>query len=94
MASKVAAAKVMMPMPPASISSSNTHWPNRVNWLPTSTTDRPVTVTAEVAVNMACNQLIGEWVAMGNLSSNAPNTIKKKKLPASATGGDTSGLWI
>ena len=39
---------------------------------PVSTTTSPVTVTAEVAVNSASDQLMGILWAMGSLSSAAP----------------------
>ena len=50
--------KVIKPRPPSCISTISTHCPNKVKWVPVSTTVRPVTVAAETAVKNAWLQLV------------------------------------
>lgn len=68
-------AKVIRPRPPSWINTITMPWPSIVSWLPVSITTSPVTVTAEAAVKIASDQVIGAGVAMGSFSSAAPVTI-------------------
>ena len=61
--------------------------PNRVNEVPVSIITKPVTVTADVAVNRLCSQVIGKFVEIGNIKSSVPIKIKHIKLPARISGG-------
>ena len=72
---RTSTAKVIRPSPPNWMSTITTAWPKIVSWLPGSNTTRPVTVTAEAAVKIASDQVIGNDVASGSLSSTAPATI-------------------
>ncbi len=72
--------KVMIPRPPNWISSRMTDWPTRVYWA-VSTVIRPVTQTAEVAVNRASS---GEsrpspFQQHGSQSMSAPARITPMK---------------
>ena len=70
-----------MPSPPTCISVKMTHWPNKVNTFPVSTTPSPVTVQAETVVNKASSHEIDVVVAIGNFNKHVPiidNIIKDK----------------
>ncbi len=70
-----------MPSPPTCISIKMTHWPNKVNTFPVSTTPSPVTVQAETVVNKASSHEIDVVVAIGNFNKHVPiidNIIKDK----------------
>jgi hypothetical protein len=72
--------KVMIPNPPHWMRSRTTHWPNKLKRLPVSTTTRPVTQVAEVAVN---NASIGGSVgsaATGNISRAVPTIMSPAKV--------------
>ena len=74
-------AKLIMPSPPTCISVKMTHWPNKVNTFPVSTTPSPVTVQAETVVNKASSHEIDVVVAIGNFNKHVPiidNIIKDK----------------
>ena len=64
----------MKPRPPTWTSPTITACPKPLQWVPVSTTARPVTVTAEVAVNAAASGEVGApgWVAHGSISSSVP----------------------
>ena len=64
----------MIPRPPTWISSSITTWPNGDQYVPVSTTARPVTQTHEVAVNSADTNggSSPPAVAKGSISSAVP----------------------
>ena len=61
-----------MPSPPTCISVKMTHWPNKVNTLPVSTTPSPVTVQAETVVNKASSHEMDVVVAIGNFNRHVP----------------------
>jgi hypothetical protein len=72
---------VIMPRPPSCIKVRIVSWPERVNCVPMSMTERPVTQTAEVAMNSA--SIIEIWLPslIGNASNaTVPDSIKKRKL--------------
>ena len=71
----ISTANVISPSPPSWIRNNSTIWPNSVRPLPTSNTTSPVTVTAEVAVKIASDQLSGMFCDTGNISSAAPIRI-------------------
>ena len=77
-ADKSRTAKVINPSPPIWISTTMTSWPKKLNVLPTSTTDSPVTVTAEVEVNSASAKVMPALFANGDHSTSAPTTISVK----------------
>jgi hypothetical protein len=82
--------KVMIPSPPHWMRSRTTHWPNRLKRLPVSTTTRPVTQVAEVAVNKAS---IGGRVgsaAAGNISRAVPMIISPAKVRTGRLAGVTN----
>ena len=73
--------KVIKPNPPICIRTRMTSCPNNVKYEPVSTTMRPVTHVAEVAVNKASTMLM--WlptVASGSRRSPVPIKITKMKL--------------
>ena len=73
-------AAVIKPSPPSWMSTRMTICPNSVKCVPVSTTTRPVTQEADVAVNSASKKLSGSpWEAMGNISSSAPRRATHKK---------------
>src|SRR5688572_20097995 len=83
-------AKVMMPRPPACMSTRMTHWPKVVKRVPVSTTVRPVTHTAEVAVKSASRTVrASPCVAGGRRSSTVPAAIAAAKLATRTTGGES-----
>ena len=61
--------------------------PNVVKTVPVSTTTKPVTVTAEVAVNRLCIHEIGCVVMPGSIRSEVPMNITPKKLKERISGG-------
>ncbi len=67
----------MIPSPPTWISSSITTWPNGDQYVPVSTTARPVTQTHEVAVKSAVRNgaLLSPALANGSTSSAVPIAI-------------------
>src|SRR3546814_4139232 len=69
--------RVMMPSPPICISTRITPAPKADQCPPVSTTERPVTHTAEVAVNSAVTQPVpsGVSVATGRNSSAPPTRL-------------------
>ncbi len=72
---------VIIPKPPACISNKITVFPKRDQYVAVSLTIRPVTHTAEVAVNKASMKAVGfpEAVAWGKESKIVPMlTINKK----------------
>jgi len=78
--------RVMRPIPPSCINSIRTPCPNVVNAVPVSTTIKPVTVTAEVAVKNASDQVMSSVEAIGNIRSNAPTVIQLKYSSANKAG--------
>lgn len=67
----------MKPRPPTSTSTRITVCPNPLQWVAVSTTVSPVTHTAEVAVNAACNKFVERPAAVerGSRSSAVPAEI-------------------
>ena len=80
-------AKVIKPNPPHWISTITTTCPKVVRESPTLTTDNPVMVTAEVAVNNACNHVNSPLWENGSFSKIVPITMKLKKPNARILGG-------
>ena len=79
---------VMRPRPPSWIKNRTTVWPNMLKWLPVSTTTRPVTHTALVAVNKASMGLMPLPVALtGRASKTAPTKIVRQKLISMSAAG-------
>ncbi len=72
--------KVMIPSPPHWMRIRTTHWPNKLKRLPVSTTTRPVTQVAEVAVNNASIAGSGGSAATGNSSKAVPTIMSPAKL--------------
>ena len=69
----------MSPRPPIWMSVRMIAWPNLVKWLPVSTTMRPVTHTADVAVNSeSIGVMCPPTVARGVANSRAPTTIMSR----------------
>ena len=74
------------------MSTSSTPCPNTLQWAVVSTTERPVTQVAEVAVNRASSGLVKvpEAAEKGIVSSAVPKRMTSTKLPTiSRTGGVT-----
>ena len=72
---------LIIPNPPKNIRTVITNWPNDVQYVLVETTTRPVTHTAEVAVNSAlmidtCSSCV---VEIGRLRRRVPNRIKITK---------------
>ena len=68
----------MIPRPPSCISTSRTQSPKWVNVLLISSTESPVTHTAEVAVNKASKKEMGVRSDTGSRSKIAPTRISNK----------------
>ncbi|CAM5196973.1 hypothetical protein CDEN61S_02692 [Castellaniella denitrificans] len=80
-------AKVTKPMPPTCTRANTTAWPKKLRSVAGSISIRPVTVTADVAVNSASNTPKGWRCATGRDSSTVPIRIRTRKLPARTAGG-------
>jgi len=76
--SERAVVAAITPRPPSWINSSRTAWEDPVRSLPVSTTERPVTQTAEVAVNSASTALKGRPRALRRKSNRVPVTISPR----------------
>src|SRR6056297_1835942 len=78
-----------MPRPPTWISASTTAWPNGLKSPPVSTTIRPVTQTALVAVNNASStpMLAPSACDAGNASSTVPTPMAARKPSATHCAG-------
>ena len=76
-------AMVTTPMPPIWMRTSSTPWPKRVQVVAVSRTMRPVTHTAEVAVNRQSPKGTepGARLAKGSESRQAPRRISSRKPP-------------
>lgn len=87
-------ADVINPKPPIWIKINITIWPNKDQCSAVFTTVKPVTHTAEAEVNSALIKPILSpfLLAMGKLSSMAPNTIKTPKPTTRNLGGFSSNL--
>jgi len=85
---------VMMPKPPNWIRNRITHCPKRLKALPVSTTVRPVTQTAEVAVKRAFMKP-RRWPveAEGNIRSKVPTAISRMNPPTEIRAGDLRSDW-
>ena len=78
----------MRPRPPSWIKNKTTVWPNMLKWLPVSTTTRPVTHTALVAVNKASMGLMPLPVVLtGRASKTAPTKMVRQKLISMSAAG-------
>lgn len=55
--------------------------------MPVSSTTNPVTVTAEVAVNIDCNQLVSSYEATGSFSNTVPIAMSSAKPRNKTAGG-------
>ena len=86
-ADRTSTAKVIRPRPPSWIRIMITASPNTVNVVPTSTVDRPVTVTAEVEIKSAVNSDTGCWTEIGNHKTPPPMRIENRYNNASVAGG-------
>jgi hypothetical protein len=85
--------KVIMPNPPHWMSTSTTHWPKRLSRLPVSTTTRPVTQVADVAVNRASTgESRGPLTAAGSINNMVPIMIKSAKLRSGRLSGVMTDL--
>ena len=81
--------KVMNPRPPIWIRVMRINCPRKVRSFPGSITVRPVTQTAEVAVNNASIKARGSWVLhTGMCSSSAPSRISPPKPNISTREGE------
>ncbi|MGZ0788063.1 hypothetical protein ACXM5X_34600, partial [Pseudomonas saponiphila] len=76
------------------INSAMTICPKGVKTVPVSTTTSPVTVTAEVAVNRLCSQVIDDSVAIGSLSKQVPKMINNAKLTLRIMGGAPNNFLL
>ena len=87
---------VMNPKPPTWISARIAIWPNGLQYVPVSTTTRPVTQTADVAVNSA----VTGWVQVpaadeiGSVRTAVPIAIITMNPSASTTAGRRGGRRI
>lgn len=77
---KIKTADVIRPNPPSCMRNIITVCPNNVKAVPVSTTIKPVTVTAEVAVNKVSNHEIVCVVAIGSFNNTVPITIRIKNF--------------
>jgi hypothetical protein len=82
--------KVMIPSPPHWMRSRTTHWPNKLKRFPVSTTTRPVTQVAEVAVNKASIGGSLGSAATGNISRAVPMIMIPAKLRTGMLAGVTN----
>ena len=80
-------AKVIKPKPPDWMSNKIINCPKWLNDSLRFTTDKPVIVTAEVAVNKASIQLTLPLLAKGSFNNIVPSTIKLRKPIANNEGG-------
>ncbi len=82
----------MMPKPPTWISARITPSPNPLQYVPVSTTTRPVTHTAEVEVNRAVTNPVAPPSSedTGSMSRNAPSRITAPKAMARVRAGCTA----
>ena len=87
-------ANTMKPRPPTWISTSSTACPNREKVVPVSTATRPVTHTAEVAVNRLSNRpmLWPYRVETGSASSSVPSRMMPRNPNTSHSSGRGSRL--
>ena len=74
-------ANTIKPRPPTWISASSTACPNSEKVAPVSTATRPVTHTAEVAVNRLSNRpmLCPSFVDAGSANSSVPSSMTPRK---------------
>ena len=82
--------KIMIPSPPSWMRPSTTAWPKSDRSVAVSTTVRPVTQVALVAVNRASSNHRGRCpvgTARGSISRPAPTRIRNRKLPTSSRAG-------
>ena len=82
-------ANTMKPSPPTWISASSTTCPNREKVVPVSAATRPVTHTAEVAVNRLSKKLMSlpSFIERGIASSSAPSSMTHRKPNTSHSSG-------
>jgi hypothetical protein len=74
---------------------NTTTWPNRVRSLPVSTTIKPVTHEAEVAVNKASIKPRAFFVVeAGSMRSPVPIHINKAKAATETLAGESSAFGI
>ena len=92
--SMILVANTMKPSPPTWISTSRTACPNREKVVPVSTATRPVTHTAEVAVNRLSSRpmLRPSRVETGSASSSVPSRMMPRKPNTSHSSGRGSRL--
>ena len=79
--------KVKIPIPPNCINTKIMDCPTIVKSFAVSTTDKPVTQTALVAVNSALVKVTPLVVALGNINRKAPDSAKMTKLPTKTIAG-------
>ena len=79
--------KVKIPIPPSCISTKIIDCPTVVKAELVSTTAKPVTQTALVAVNKALVKLIAAEVALGSINKKAAVKGRIKKLPTNTIAG-------
>ena len=78
---------VKIPIPPNCIKTIIIDWPTMLKSAAVSTTVRPVTHTARVAVKRALVKVIPFVVALGSISKKAPIKTKIIKLPTKTMAG-------
>ena len=83
----------MNPNPPSWISARITTWPKGLQWSAVSTTTRPVTHTADVAVNSASSGWVQSPLAeeIGRTRMTVPIVIRTRKPRASTPAGRRGG---
>ena len=69
---------VMMPSPPSCMRTTMNQWPISVNVEEISTTESPVTQTADMEVKNASIRLTGRVLAWGKLKSAVPIAMSKR----------------
>ena len=81
--------KLMNPRPPSWMRASTTTCPNGLQYVPVSTTTRPVTHTAETAVNSAVTGPVQapEALEMGSIRTTVPRAMRTRNPVTSATPG-------
>ena len=79
----------MKPRPPIWIISRIIHWPNMLQCRPVSTTERPVTQVADVAVNRQVRKSVGVPAAeeTGSVRIDAPVRITARNISTMICGG-------
>jgi hypothetical protein len=87
----ISVAEVIMPKPASWNSASTSTCPSRPQWLPVSTTTRPVTQTADVAMNSAVSQGAPSRLAVAQDSISSP--VPSRIVPRNASAGTAAG-WM